>query len=225
VPAGSERKRRFGADRAVKEVTPVARALGRTGQLIRRTRESPAAEEDPRSCREQSGPRWSVRDAAVKRPEVTMTMTALEVDQLGPVDWIVVEFPGSDFGKGQVAPILQDYVDRGLVRVLDMLFLKKDDSGAVEPYEIADLGDGELGDFRAFETGLAMLLSEQDVVDLAETMDPGTSAVLLVWENVWAAPFGSAVRHAGGELVASGRIPTQAILAAADTDTDTEEGA
>ncbi|MGZ4537550.1 MAG: DUF6325 family protein [Blastococcus sp.] len=154
-------------------------------------------------------------------------MTALDVDQLGPVDWIVVEFPGSDFGKGQLAPLLKDYVDRGLVRVLDMLFLKKDADGTVEPYEIADLGEGELGDFRLFETELAMLLSEQDVADLAETMDPGTSAVLLVWENAWAAPFGSAVRHAGGQLVASGRIPTQAVLAAieADTDTDTAEGA
>ena len=70
-----------------------------------------------------------------------------------------------------------------------------------------------------------MLLSEQDVVDLAETMDPGTSAVLLVWENTWAAPFGSAVRHAGGQLVASGRIPTQAVLAAIDADADDEEGA
>ncbi|MGZ4647025.1 MAG: DUF6325 family protein [Blastococcus sp.] len=154
-------------------------------------------------------------------------MTALDVDQLGPVDWVVVEFPGSDFGKGQLAPLLKDYVDRGLVRVLDMLFLKKDADGTVEPYEIADLGEGELGDFRLFETELAMLLSEQDVADLAETMDPGTSAVLLVWENAWAAPFGSAVRHAGGQLVASGRIPTQAVLAAieADTDTDTAEGA
>jgi hypothetical protein len=152
-------------------------------------------------------------------------MTALDVDQLGPVDWIVVEFPGSDFGKGQVAPLLKDYVDRGLVRVLDMLFLKKDADGAVEPFEIADLGEGELGAFRSFETELAMLLSEQDVVDLAETMDPGTSAVLLVWENVWAAPFGSAVRHAGGQLVASGRIPTQAVLAAIDADADAEEGA
>jgi hypothetical protein len=152
-------------------------------------------------------------------------MTAPDVDQLGPVDWIVVEFPGSDFGKGQVAPLLKDYVDRGLVRVLDMLFLKKDADGAVEPFEIADLGEGELGDFRSFETELAMLLSEQDVVDLAETMDPGTSAVLLVWENAWAAPFGSAVRHAGGQLVASGRIPTQAVLAAIDADADAEEGA
>lgn len=151
-------------------------------------------------------------------------MTAVDVDQLGPVDWIVVEFPGSDFGKGQVAPLLKDYVDRGLVRVLDMLFLKKDADGAVEPFEITDLGEGELGEFRSFESELAMLLSEQDVADLAETMDPGTSAVLLVWENAWAAPFGSAVRHAGGQLVASGRIPTQAVLAAIEADADAEEG-
>jgi hypothetical protein len=143
-------------------------------------------------------------------------MTTLDVDQLGPVDWIVVEFPGSDFGKGEVAPLLKDYVDRGLVRVLDLLFLKKDDDGAIEPFEIADLGEGELGEFRAFESEVATVLSEQDVLELAETMDPGTSAVLLVWENAWAAPFGSAVRHAGGQLVASGRIPTQAVLAAVE---------
>src|SRR4051794_18504560 len=152
-------------------------------------------------------------------------MTAVDVDQLGPVDWMVVEFPGKDFGEGHVAPLLKDYVDRGLIRVLDMLFLRKDDDGAVEPLEITDLEEGVLGDFRTFETELAMLLSEQDVVDLAVTMDPGTSAVLLVWENSWAAPFGSAVRHAGGQLVASGRIPTQAVLAAAEADADTEEGA
>lgn len=156
-------------------------------------------------------------------------MTALDVDQLGPVDWIVVEFPGSDFGKGEVAPLLKDYVDRGLVRVLDMLFLTKDEDGEIEPFEISDLGEGQLGEFRSFESELATVLSEQDVLELAETMDPGTSAVLLVWENAWAAPFGSAVRHAGGQLVASGRIPTQAVLAAVEadaeaSDADTEEG-
>lgn len=151
-------------------------------------------------------------------------MTAVDVEQLGPVDWMVVEFPGKDFGEGHVAPFLEDYVDRGLIRVLDVLFLRKDDDGAVERLEITDLEDGALGDFRAFETELAMLLSEQDVVDLAATMDPGTSAVLLVWENSWAAPFGSAVRHAGGQLVASGRIPTQAVLAAIEADAE-DEGA
>lgn len=150
-------------------------------------------------------------------------MVEADVDQLGPVDWIVVEFPGTDFGRGQVAPVLKGYVDRGLIRVLDTLFLIKHDDGTVEPFELSDLGEGELGDFRAFETDLAMVLSEQDVVDLAETMNPGTSAVLLVWENLWAAPFGSSVRDAGGQLVASGRIPAQAVLAAFEA--DAEEGA
>ena len=150
-------------------------------------------------------------------------MVEVDVDRLGPVDWIVVEFPGPDFGKGQVAPILKDYVDRGLIRVLDLMFLQKDAEGGLEFGELDDFGDGPLKDLREAETDLAMVLSEQDVVDLAETMDPDTSAVLLVWENLWAAPFGSSVRHAGGQLVASGRIPTQAVLAAIEA--DAEEGA
>ena len=145
-----------------------------------------------------------------------------ELDTLGPVDWLVVEFPGTDYGKGMVAPHLQDLVDRGLVRVLDLLFLKKDESGALEAAEISDLDTSELGELRQAETDLAMVLSEQDVMDLADTIEPGNSAAVLVWENLWAAPFGSAVRHAGGRLIASGRIPTQAVLAAiAD---DAEEG-
>lgn len=135
------------------------------------------------------------------------------VDVLGPVDWIVVEFPGSKF-NGQIAPVVKDLVDRGLVRILDLLILKKDGAGALEAYELADLDEGELGELRAYETALAMVLSEQDVADLAEAIEPGSSAAVLVWENLWAAPFGTAVRHAGGQLVASGRIPTQAVLAA-----------
>ncbi len=140
------------------------------------------------------------------------------IDQLGPVDWLVVEFPGTDYGKGQVAPYLQDLVDRGLVRVLDMVFLKKDTDGTLAMSEISDLDTSELGELRAAEADLAMVLSEQDVADLAETIEPGHSAAVLVWENQWAAPFGSAVRHAGGQLVASGRIPTQAVLAAIEAD-------
>ncbi|HEY4727612.1 MAG TPA: DUF6325 family protein [Actinomycetes bacterium] len=140
------------------------------------------------------------------------------IDQLGPVDWLVVEFPGTDYGKGQVAPYLQDLVDRGLVRVLDLVFLRKDKDGTLEMGEISNLDQSELGELRASEAELAMVLSEQDVVDLAETIEPGNSAVVLVWENLWAAPFGSAVRHAGGQLVASGRIPTQAVLAAIEAD-------
>ena len=150
-------------------------------------------------------------------------MAETDVDRLGPVDWMVVEFPGPDFGKGQVAPILTDYVERGLIRILDMLFIRKHDDGTLEPFEISDLGEGELGELRLSEADLAIVLSEQDVLDLAETMDPNTSAVLLVWENLWAAPFGSTVRHAGGQLVASARISTQAVLAAIEA--NDEEGA
>lgn len=150
-------------------------------------------------------------------------MTATDVDQLGPVDWMVVEFPGPDFGEGRVAPVLTDYVDRGLVRVLDVLFLRKNEDGSLEPFEVSDPGVDALGEFRAFEGDMAVILSEQDVMELAETMDPGTSAVLIVWENSWAAPFGSAVRHAGGQLVASGRIATQALLAAMEAEESAAE--
>jgi len=145
------------------------------------------------------------------------TQTPEELDELGPVDWIVVEFPGSRF-KGEIAPTLVDLVDRDVIRILDLLLLRKDDSGTLDVFEIADLEEGELGALRSYETALATLLSEEDVVAAAEAVEPGSSAALLVWENRWAAPFGSAVRHAGGQLVASGRIPVQALLAAIESD-------
>ena len=138
---------------------------------------------------------------------------------MGPVDWIVVEFPGTKL-NGTIAPILVDYVERGLIRILDLLFLKKDEDGGFEAFEGSDLDDSELGELRALETAMAMVLSEQDVTDLAETIEPGSSAAVLVWENLWAAPFASAVRHAGGQLVASGRIPIQAVIAAIEADAD-----
>jgi hypothetical protein len=134
------------------------------------------------------------------------------VDELGPVDWIVVEFPGSKF-KGEIAPALDDLVERDLIRVLDLLVLKKDADGALEAFEMSELDDSELGEMRSYESELAMLLSEDDVVAIAEAIEPGSSAAVLVWENSWAAPFASAVRRAGGQLVASGRIPIQALLA------------
>ena len=146
----------------------------------------------------------------------------VNVDELGPVDWIVVEFEGSTL-NGKIAPILKDYVDRELIRVLDLLFFKKAEDGSFEAFEATDMEDSEIGELRAYETELAMLLSEQDVADLADTIEPGSSAAVLVWENLWAAPFGAAVRHAGGQLVASGRIPIQAVIAAIES--DQEEGA
>ena len=141
------------------------------------------------------------------------------IDELGPVDCIVVEFPGSKF-NGEIAPALQDLVQRGTIRVLDLLMLKKDEAGGLEAFELSDVDPGELGELRAYENKLAMLLSEDDVTAVAAAVEPGSSAAVLVWENLWAAPFASAVRHAGGQLVASGRIPIQAILAAIEADDD-----
>jgi hypothetical protein len=145
------------------------------------------------------------------------------VDELGPVDWIVVEFPGSKF-NGQIAPALLDLVERDLVRVLDLLVLKKDADGSLEAFELSDLDEGEIGGLREYESELAMLLSEEDVTSLAAAIEPGSSAGVLVWENTWAAPFASAVRRSGGQLVASGRIPIQALLAAVEADEE-EAGA
>jgi hypothetical protein len=144
------------------------------------------------------------------------------VDELGPVDYIVVEFPGSKF-NGEIAPALVNLVERGIIRVLDVLILQKDDKGKLEASELSDLDASEAGSLRGFETELAMLLSEDDVIAVAEAIEPGTTAAVLVWENTWAVPFATAVRHSGGQLVASGRIPIQALAAALEADDD-EEG-
>ncbi|MDN5766883.1 MAG: DUF6325 family protein [Humibacillus sp.] len=144
------------------------------------------------------------------------------LDELGPVDWIVVEFPGSRF-KGEIVPVLEDLVDRGIVRVLDLLVLRKDSEGELECFELSDLDESEMGGLRAYETALATILSVEDVEAVAAAVEPGSTAAVLVWENTWAAPFGSAVRRAGGQLAASGRIPIQALLAAIESDIDEEE--
>jgi len=151
---------------------------------------------------------------------------SVNIDELGTIDWIVLEFPETKM-TGEIAPILKDLVDRKLVRVLDLLFLTRDLQGGYEVFEASDMEEGEIGELRSYERELAMLLSEQDVLDLVETIEPGSSAAVLVWENLWSAPFGAAVRHAGGQLAASGRIPIQAVLAAAEADAAhiEEEGA
>ena len=149
-------------------------------------------------------------------------VTGEDVDALGPVDWIVVEFPGARF-DGSVLPILVDLEERGIIRVLDLVVLKKDADGGLEFFELSDLDESEIGGLRDDERQLAMLLSEDDVVNVAAAVEPGSAAAVLVWENTWAAPFGSAVRKVGGQLVASGRIPVQALLAAIEADR-AEEG-
>jgi hypothetical protein len=142
------------------------------------------------------------------------------IDELGPVDYIVVEFPGSKF-NGEIAPALIDLVDRGIIRVLDLIMIVKESDGSFDAIEIADLDESDIGELLRLETHIAELLSEEDVVSLAAAIEPGSTAALLVYENKWAAPFASAVRHSGGQLVANGRIPIQALVAALEAD---EEG-
>jgi hypothetical protein len=144
------------------------------------------------------------------------------VDELGPVDYIVVEFPGRKF-NGEIAPALDALVANGTIRVLDLIFLRKEENGDLDVIELSDLDESEAGTLRQYETALAMLLSEDDVVAVAEAIDPGTTAAVLIWENLWAVPFATAVRHSGGQLVAGGRIPIQAIAAALEAD-DAYEG-
>jgi hypothetical protein len=149
-------------------------------------------------------------------------MSDEQIDELGPVDYVVVEFPADRANfSGEMASELSSLVKRGVVRVLDLLFLKKELDGSVEGFESHEFGDDELGELRAAETELAMLLAAEDVESIGAALEPGSIAAVLIWENVWAAPFGSAVRRSGGQLVASGRIPIQALASALEADEET----
>ena len=133
---------------------------------------------------------------------------------LGPIDYILVEWPGRQ-PNGEVAPHLVELVDRGLIRILDLAFIAKDEDGTVAGLEIADLGERGCR-VRGLRGASSGLLYEDDLAEAGNVLEPGTSAALLVYENTWAAPFATAVRRSGGQLVASGRIPVQDVLAALD---------
>jgi hypothetical protein len=136
-----------------------------------------------------------------------------DLDYPGPIDYLVVEFPGNKM-TGEGLPLLVDLVDRGIIRILDLVFVTKDADGNVAVAEIADLdGDGEL-DLAVFEGATSGLLGDDDIAEANAAIEPNSSAAILVYENSWAAPFANALRRGGAELVASGRIPTQEILAA-----------
>ena len=150
-------------------------------------------------------------------------MTDISLDELGPVDYLVVEFPaGASNFTGEMAAELRALVDSGTIRVIDILILTKDADGTVEAAELSDFG--ELGELEAIEAELAELLAAEDVDQLAAAMEPGSTAGVLIWENLWAAPFASAVRHSGGQLIANGRIPIQAIIASIEADQVTATG-
>jgi hypothetical protein len=146
-------------------------------------------------------------------------MTDINVDELGPVDYLVVAFPADRANfSGAMAPELTALIDRNAIRVLDLVMIVRGEDGSVEASELRDADDSEVGELRALERDLAVLLAEEDIEEIGASLEPGSAAMVLVWENTWAASFGSAVRRSGGELVTTGRIPTQALIAAVEAD-------
>jgi hypothetical protein len=146
-------------------------------------------------------------------------MTTTSLDELGPIDYLVVEFPaGASNFTGEMAAELIALVEAGTIRLIDVLILTKAEDGSVEATELSEIE--ELGELQALEAQLAELLAEDDIVHLAAAMEPGSVAGVLIWENLWAAPFASAVRRSGGQLIANGRIPIQAIIASIEADAE-----
>lgn len=141
-------------------------------------------------------------------------MTSDELEDMGPIDYLVIEWPGRQ-PTGEAAPYIVDLVERGIIRVLDLAFITKAEDGSVAGLEITELGD-QVEELKVFEGVSSGLISDDDTVAAADALAPGTSAAMLVYENRWAAPFASALRRSGAQLVSSGRIPVQAVLAALD---------
>jgi hypothetical protein len=145
------------------------------------------------------------------------------IDELGPVDYLVVEFPpGAQNFDGEMAAELVRLSEAGTIRVLDLLILQKAADGSVDAYEIDETDAAD--EIRALETHVSEILAADDVLNLAAAMEPGSVAGVLVWENTWAAPFASAARRAGGQLIATGRIPIQAIAASIEAEQAADEG-
>jgi len=138
-----------------------------------------------------------------------------DLDAVGPIDYLVVEFPGARL-TGEALPLLLDLVDRGIVRILDLVFIRKDPDCSVVVLEIGDVdGDGRL-DFEVLQGASSGMLGRDDIEQAAAMVEPGSAAGIVIYENVWAAPFVGALRRAGGELVAAGRIPLEDLAATLD---------
>ena len=151
-------------------------------------------------------------------------MADIDIDQLGPVDYLVVRFPADKANfSGAMADELKKLMDSGTIRVLDLVMVTKDEDGAVEAAELRDHDETDVGELRALEADISLVLAMEDVERVGADLEPGGTAAVLVWENSWAGPLASAIRHAGGELIGNGRIPTQALIAAAEEDRDEAE--
>ena len=135
------------------------------------------------------------------------------VEELGPVDIVVIGFPADAPMTGEAIPILLDLVDRGIVRVLDVMFVIKEQDGTYAGFEANDLDGKDVGDFVAFEGASSGLLGDDDVAAAADDIEPGTAAVVIVYENRWAGPFAAAVARNGGRLIGFQRVPVQELIA------------
>ncbi|WP_328929122.1 DUF6325 family protein [Streptomyces sp. NBC_00190] len=146
------------------------------------------------------------------------------IEEMGPVDYVVVEFPGNKM-TGEAFPLLVDLVDRGIIRLLDLRFVRKDADGTVTAMELSEAGDGEgTLSLSVFDGASSELLGQDDLEEAGNALQPGNAAAIMVYENRWAAPFAVALRRSGAQLVASGRIPVQALLASIDAVEAAENG-
>jgi hypothetical protein len=143
-------------------------------------------------------------------------MEAHEDEELGPIDIVVIGFPADAPMTGEAIPIFVDLVERGIIRVFDVMFVQKDADGTFSGFDIADLDGDRVGDLAAFAGASSGLLNDEDAEKVANEIEPGTAAVMIVYENRWAGPFAAAVRRNGGILLANERIPTQSLIAALD---------
>ncbi|WP_290857319.1 DUF6325 family protein [Hamadaea sp.] len=140
----------------------------------------------------------------------------MDVETMGPVDYLVVEFPGNQM-TGEGIPLLLDLVERGVIRILDLAFIRKDADGTISAVKIEDLDAEGAAEFAVFEGASSGLLGDDDMREAADVIEPGNSAGIIVYENTWAAPLAMAWRRGGAQMVASGRIQIQALLAAAES--------
>lgn len=144
-------------------------------------------------------------------------MSDIDLDDMGPVDYLVIEFPADRQPDGSALPLLRDLVDRGIIRVFDLAFVRREADGSIVGIDIADVGLRGDVDLTLFAEASSGLVDDADLAEAGSVLEPGASAAVLVYENTWAAPFARALRRNGAQLVAGGRIPVQAILATLDT--------
>jgi hypothetical protein len=139
-----------------------------------------------------------------------------EFEEMGPIDYVVIEFPGNRM-TGEGIPLLLDLVDRSVIRILDLAFIRKDTDGTVTAVAVEDMDAMGAREFAVFQGAASGLLDREDLSEAAGAIEPGNSAGVIVYENTWAAPLARAWRRGGAQMVASGRIPVQALLAAAES--------